>query len=298
MGLSPTEIVCACKYKKTADAEELIKPTYRNEFNLNKQYKPSFNLSPSLLCPILISSKHFDNEKDASERTIIPALWSIIPNWHSGDYKRHGLTTNNARIEGIENSKLYKPLLTSGKRCVMVVEGFYEWQTVDSKLKSSERPVYYIYMPQNEEKIKIEDRSTWNKCDDIKLLHVAGLFDIWHDENGDSIYSFTIITIESDERFSWMHHRTPAILESEQQIRDWLDYVRVPHNKALAIIKNPKLIIWHEVSNYVNNSRNQSDMCNKNKQVASTSKGSIMNWIKKGKDEKSPENSSKRFKKE
>lgn len=296
MRLNPEEVVCACKYKKN---DEVTVPTYRNEFNLNKKYKPSINLSPTLLCPIIISSKHFDNDADSSERTIIPALWSIIPRWHKGDFRKHGLTTNNARVEGIEKSKLYKPLLTSGKRCVMIVEGFYEWQTVDTKLKSSERPVYYIYMPQEDEKIKIEDKG--GKSDNIKLLHVAGLFDIWHDENGDSIYSFTIITFESDEHFSWLHHRTPAILETEEQIRDWLDYEKVPHDKALDVIKKPKLIIWHEVSHQVNNSRNQSDECNKSKQLAraSTSKGSIMNWIKKGKEEKkSPENSPKRIKKE
>lgn len=293
MTLNPEEVVCACKYKKD---EEVIKPTYRNEFNLSKKYKPSYNLSPSLISPIIISSKHFDSDADSSERTIIPALWSLIPRWHKGDYRKHGLTTNNARIEGIENSKLYKPLLSSGKRCVMIVEGFYEWQTVDTKLKSSERPVYYIYMPQPDEKIKIEDKSTWNKCDHIKLLHVAGLFDIWHDEKGDSIYSFTIITFESDEHFSWLHHRTPAILETEEQICDWLDYERIPHDKALDVIKKPKLIIWHEVTHAVNNSRNQSDLCNKSKQQAQSSKGSIMSWIKKGKE--SPENSPKRFKKE
>lgn len=296
MTLSPEEVTCACKYKLYKIEK---KPTYRNEFNLRKTYKPTYNLSPSMVCPIIISTKHFDEDADSSERTIIPAVWSIIPRWHKGDPSKHGLTTNNARLEGLETSKLYKPLLNSGKRCVMVVEGFYEWQTVNERLKSSERPVYYIYMPQDDEKIKIEDKSTWN-CNNIKLLHVAGLFDIWHDENGESIYSFTIITYESDEYFSWLHHRTPAILETEEEIRDWLDFERIPNNSALGILKKPKKIIWHEVSHFVNNTRNQSDVCNKHKEVVKTSKGSIQNWLKRGKkennddDEKSP----KRVKKE
>ena len=36
----------------------------------------------------------------------------------------------------------------------MVIEGFYEWQTTNSKAKSSERSVYFVHMPQND-KIKI-----------------------------------------------------------------------------------------------------------------------------------------------
>lgn len=124
---------------------------------------------------------------------------------------------------------------------------------------------------------------------------------VWHDENGDSIYSFTILTYESDEYFSWLHHRTPAILETEDQVRDWLDYERVPQEDALKVIKKPKNLVWYEVSHAVNNTRNQSDLCNKRLDEVKA-KGSILNWFKSSKNspqktEKS-ENSPKRVKKE
>lgn len=300
MSLKPEEIVCACKYKVDVD-KELKKPTYRNEYNLGKTYKPSYNLAPQDICPIIVSSKHFDEEQSSADRTVIPALWSLIPKWHKGDYRKHGLTTNNARIEGIKDSKLYKPLLEK-KRCVVAIEGFYEWQTTNPKTKSSERPVYYIHMPQDEG-IKLEDKSTWN-CDNIKLMYIAGLFDIWHDDNGDSIYSFTICTFESDKFFGWLHHRTPGILETEEQISNWLDFEKVPGNIALQMIRQPKIPVWHQVSNYVNNSRNKSEQCNKplDYKPKVFPKGSILNFVKKRsemdvKDEKdSPEKSPKRKK--
>ena len=37
--------------------------------------------------------------------------------------KGHGLTTNNARIETIKESKLYRPSLETNKRCVVVCDG-------------------------------------------------------------------------------------------------------------------------------------------------------------------------------
>ena len=37
--------------------------------------------------------------------------------------KGHGLTTNNARIENIKDSKLYKHSLESKQRCVVICDG-------------------------------------------------------------------------------------------------------------------------------------------------------------------------------
>lgn len=145
MTLAPEEVTCACIYKIKKNKKEKVKPEYRREFNLGREYKKSYNLPPSFLSPIIVSSKHFNDKVDSSERTIIPALWGIIPRWHKGDYSKHELTTNNARMESLKESKLYKPLLTAGKRCVMVVEGFYEWKTVDPKLNRVIRATSLLY---------------------------------------------------------------------------------------------------------------------------------------------------------
>lgn len=247
------------------------------------------------MSPIIVAAKHFDSSSDSSERVLLPALWGIIPRWHSGDYKKHGLTTNNARLESIETSKLYKPCLDRGRRCVVPIEGFYEWNTTNPKLKSSQRPAYYVYMPQQKE-VKIEDKSTWSS-ENVNLMFVAGLFDVWTDSEGDSIYNFTVISFESDEHFKWLHHRTPAILETEQQINNWLNFDEVPTTAALKAIKHPKSIIWHKVSNQVNSSRNKSEKCNK-PLVESAKQNTLMAWMKRKSDEKeSDSNDPKKHKK-
>lgn len=117
-------------------------------------------------------------------------------------------------------------------------------------------------MPQNDD-IKIESRETWSSPSNIKLLKVAGLFDEWMNEDGDRIYSYTVITFESNTKMSWMHHRMPAILETDKQVSDWLDFERIPSQKALALLTPATDFTWHRVSSLVNNSRNKSDRCNK-----------------------------------
>lgn len=228
-------------------------------------------------------------------------LWGVIPKYHKGDYRKHGLTTNNCRKEGIQNSRIYKPLLKAGQRCVVLCEGFYEWQTVTGA-KSSERKVYYIYFPQ-EKGIKMEDKSTWNDISTLKLFKCAGFFDVWYDENGDSMYNYTVITFESDKTLSWLHHRTPAVLETDQQVEDWLNYRRVSDTEALKLLKPPKNLVWYQVSKTVNNSRNKSVECNKPMSGEKTPKSKLMqHWLTKGtspkKEEKSPEKDTTSSKKE
>lgn len=116
----------------------------------------------------------------------------------------------------MRTSKMYKRSYEKGQRCVILCEGFYEWQTT-KELKASERPAYYFYMPQNES-VQITDAKTFNGGKDVNLLKMAGLFDIWTDQNGDDMYSYTVITFESDDKFSWLHHRSPAVLETDEQL--------------------------------------------------------------------------------
>lgn len=281
--LNPKEIQCCCKYTGAAQSKPKI-PEYRNEFNCGRKYEPSYNIAPTDMSPVLVSAAHFDDRKDSADRVLVPMMWSMVPRWHKGDYKKHGLTTNNCRLESLAISKLYGPPLEAGQRCVILCEGFYEWQTTKT-LKPSERPAFFIHMPQKDEQIKMDDKSTWNLNDDgIKLLHMAGLFDVWENENGDKLYSYTVITFESNEKFSQIHHRIPAILDTDEDVTAWLDYKRVGANRALNMLKPSESIQWYPVSSLVNNSRNKSSDCNKRvepgKSLPATPKSKLMqSWL-------------------
>lgn len=276
--LEPDQIQTACVYKPgggDSDKAKPRRPAWRHEFNCGRKYQPSFNVAPSDIVPVLVSGHHFDycegssekGENSDDQRIIVPMMWGMIPFWFKGDdYRKHGLTTNNCRLESMLTSKLYKHSFDKGQRCILLCEGFYEWQTTDPKAKkASERAAYYIHMPQIDD-IKIESQETWtDRLNDVNLLKIAGLFDVWKNPaNGDQMYSFTVITFESDKTFSWLHHRYPAILETEQQVDDWLDFQRVTDTKKLVeMLKPARNLEWHQVSNIVNNARNKSEQCNK-----------------------------------
>uniref|UniRef100_A0A1B0CMM7 Abasic site processing protein HMCES n=1 Tax=Lutzomyia longipalpis TaxID=7200 RepID=A0A1B0CMM7_LUTLO len=260
--LAPAEVCRACRYKTQKDPKgKEEEPQWRSEYNLGKSYKPSYNIAPTDITPVLISGQHFEEEAAAEgSQVVVPMMWGIVPFWHKGEHNTHGLTTNNCRLENLMTSRLYKRSFLNGQRCVIVCEGFYEWQTTKCA-KSSERDVFFIYTPQKDS-IKIEDNTSWDP-EDVQLLRMAGIYDVWTSESGDTLYSYTIITFQSNKKLSWMHDRMPAILDTDEKVAAWLDYKNVQPDDALKLLKPTENITWHQVSRIVNNSRNKSDQCNK-----------------------------------
>ncbi|VDP75120.1 unnamed protein product [Schistosoma mattheei] len=79
--------------------------------------------------------------------------WGLIPAFIHGD-STSTFHTFNARIESLLDKRSYKCSFQEGKRCVVVVQGFYEWKVGIKK----KQPFYFC--PSNPD----------------KLLMMAGLF--------------------------------------------------------------------------------------------------------------------------
>lgn len=272
--LCAEDICSACTYQDKT-SKKYTKPEWRHERNFGKTYTPSTNLAPTDISAVLVSGAHY-GEEEANTKVVVPMMWGMIPPWHKGDYKAHGLSTNNCRLEGLTQSKLYGPAFRNGQRCVVLADGFYEWQTVGPKNKI--KTPYYIYLPQLE-----DTKNGW--CEDngwtgVRLLKLAGLFNVWTDENGEKIYSYSVITIESNDMFSWLHHRMPVIFEDDHDVDVWLNYKTYSNDEALKVLKPCSKLIWHEVDTMVNNSRNKSEGCNKPVSKSIKKNTFMDNWLK------------------
>ncbi|TRY79637.1 hypothetical protein TCAL_11954 [Tigriopus californicus] len=255
------------------------------------KYFPANNIPPSRYTPVLWRTG--SNPRDL---TLQPMLWGFIPPWHRGEVPtKHGLTTNNARLEGLGESKLYKAALSQNRRCVVVADGFYEWKKLDG---SGSKQPYLVYAPQENGPIE--------SCPDIQLvdgwsaatgwtgprpLFMAGIYSIWENAVGQEVFSYSIITRESNEVFNWLHHRVPAILSNPKEVDQWLD-PELKGDEALKVliplIKTQ--LTWHPVSPDVGNVRNQSpglqkpvplDVKGKAKDTKSGSASLMSNWLKK-----------------
>jgi len=174
--------------KVEKDLEKRFNATFYSDDLERYNPLPTFNLAPTQWHPVITQQdpQHFQYFK-----------WGLIPSW-SKDHKI-GSKLINARVEGLIEKPFFKSALKD-RRCIVPLDGFYEWKVVANKIKKPYR-------------IRFKDDS---------IFFVAGLYDQWKNEKAEIIHSFTIITQKPNSYLSSIHDRMPAILQREQESL-WLD---------------------------------------------------------------------------
>jgi putative SOS response-associated peptidase YedK len=147
---------------------------------------------------------------------------------------QQALSTFNARAESLTSSPLWRPL-TEAKRCVVVVDGFFEW-TTHGRANATKQPHFVRRI-------------------DGQLLYLAGLYDEFvpsasavalaaddgeEDDAGErdvvvttAAFAFTIITMRASREIRFLHGRMPCVLQSDAEIDAWLN----PANPFAAVTR-------------------------------------------------------------
>ena len=86
------------------------------------------------------------------------------------------------------------------RRCIVPADGFYEW----TGPKQARTPV-------------------WFHPHDGGLLFVAGLYDEWSPQAGQSETTFTILTCDPNALTRPIHNRMPVILPDAKAQEDWIN---------------------------------------------------------------------------
>ncbi|MBT8232384.1 MAG: SOS response-associated peptidase [Saprospiraceae bacterium] len=207
--------------KTEKELEERFNATFYSEDLERYNPIPNFNVAPSHMMPIITQS----------DKTHFQAMrWGFIPFW-AKDVKI-GYKMINARVETVLEKNTFKKAV-SNKRCLVPADGFYEWKR-QGKIKQPFR-------------IQKKDGS---------LFSYAGLWSKWISPQGETIYSFTVITQPPNKLVEDIHDRMPAILTEEQE-ELWLSEDLSPEDLVGMIAPYPdELLIAYPVSDKVNNVRN------------------------------------------
>lgn len=138
---------------------------------------------------------------NVNEHTIDLYHWGLIPFWAKDDSIRKN--TLNARIETLSEKSSFRNSIKN--RCLILVDGFYEWQWKDPKGK--EKQQYLITLDKDEP------------------FAFAGIYSDWvNKETGEVIKTYSIITTEANELMAEIHNnkkRMPVILTPENE-KLWL----------------------------------------------------------------------------
>jgi putative SOS response-associated peptidase YedK len=166
------------------------------EFNLvhmEWQFPASFNVAPTQEVPVVRLRK--------GERQGVRLRWGLIPYFAQGVPPKY--STINARIETVQTAPSYRGPWSRAQRCLVVAQGFYEWQT---QADGKSRVPYYIHL------------------NDQEIFAFAGLWDASRTAQGTWVESCVHLTMPANPLLSEIHntqHRMPAILAREDR-EAWL----------------------------------------------------------------------------
>jgi putative SOS response-associated peptidase YedK len=123
--------------------------------------------------------------------------WGLVPSWAKSPDT--GLKMINARLETVTDRPAYR-LAFERFRCLIVADGFYEWQ----RTAAGHKQPFHITR------------------DDGGPFAFAGLWSIWHAPDGGKLRTCTILTTAANSALAGLHDRMPVILAPQDE-RDWLD---------------------------------------------------------------------------
>ncbi|XP_071750765.1 abasic site processing protein HMCES [Centroberyx gerrardi] len=286
--LAPGEVSRASRYRDRRGRRR--RPRWRD--GDADKYQPSYNKSPQSMSPVLLSQRHFDENAPADKCVLAAMRWGLVPAWfRENDPSKMKFNTSNCRSESLLQKKSYKDPLLKGQRCVILADGFYEWRR-----QENDKQPFFIYFPQTQRPcapeeavpdLKAEDKET-DEWTGWKLLTMAGLFDCWTPPGGgEPLYTYSVITVDASSNLQDIHHRMPAILEGEEEVRGWLNFGEVKSLDALKLLQSKNTLTFHPVSSIVNNSRNNSPQClqpvdlqSKKEPKPTASSKKMMSWLK------------------
>ncbi|RZL20391.1 MAG: SOS response-associated peptidase [Pedobacter sp.] len=131
--------------------------------------------------------------------------WGLVPSWVKDEEsaKKIRMNTLNARSETIYEKPSYRSAAKAGRRCIIPVDGIYEWQAVNKK-----KYPHYITFKNKE------------------IFSIAGIWEEWvNRDSGEILKSFSMVTTDANPLMARIHNdgqRMPLILPKELEM-DWLN---------------------------------------------------------------------------
>lgn len=212
------------RYVLTADPN-----TIQQTFNLEivpVEMPARYNIAPSQ--PVAVISNQNSHQLDFFK-------WGLVPSWAKDP--SIGNQMINARSETAHEKPAFRSAFKR-RRCLIPANGFYEW----SKNGKSKSPLY----------IHLEDQ---------RLFAFAGLWEVWHNAEGDTLNTCTILTTEPNDFIKPYHHRMAIIMRPENYAA-WLSADEISTEEAFSLLAPyDGALTAYEVSKLVNSPANDALEC-------------------------------------
>jgi putative SOS response-associated peptidase YedK len=150
---------------------------------------PRYNVCPGLPDWVI-------RQADSGDWRFEALHWGLLPAWTKNP--KSSRRPINARAETVTEKPMFRDLLRS-RRCVVPIDGYYEWRT-----SSSGKLPFWFHLKSGEP------------------FFLAGLWDCWHPGKPDALASYILMTTRPNEVAAKVHDRMPVLLHARDVPR-WLD---------------------------------------------------------------------------
>lgn len=154
-----------------------------------EERRPRFNVAPTQSIPVIRPKN--------GQRELFQASWGLVPSW--AKERKIGSSLINARADTVATKPSYRSAFKR-HRCLIPVDGFYEWRQIGPK----EKQPYFIHRK------------------DGAPFAFAGLWECWKSPQGEELESACLITTEPNKLMEPIHNRMPVILSPSDYDR-WMN---------------------------------------------------------------------------
>jgi putative SOS response-associated peptidase YedK len=224
------------RYTLSQSAEAIAKSFDISDTQNITSLQPQYNIAPTQAVLVVLQNQ------DINKRVLQRLRWGLIPSWAKD--ASMGAKLMNARAETVAEKPSFRAAFKR-RRCLVIADGFYEWQHQEGKKEGKKQPFYF-------------------QLQDKQPFAFAGLWEHWQppEAEAEEIASCTILTTNANELMQPIHDRIPVILQSEDYDL-WLD-VQVQDPEMLKPLLQPfpaEAMTAYPVSTVVNNARNNTPEC-------------------------------------
>jgi putative SOS response-associated peptidase YedK len=160
---------------------------------------PRYNIAPSQ--PVLAVARG-----RGGVRRAVHFLWGMVPSWSRDPMS--GPRPINARSESAADKPTFRAALER-RRCLIPVDGFYEWQTTASATAGSGR-----------------FKQPWlffsGSFEDRRPFMIAGLWEHYKAPDGSELLTCALLTTAANADMADIHDRLPVIISPDHYTL-WLD---------------------------------------------------------------------------
>jgi putative SOS response-associated peptidase YedK len=205
---------------------------------------PNFNVAPTTSISAVV--KRHSEPDDESTRRVRLMRWGLVPPWaktsEDGRPDAKGPLLINARSEKVTSSPAFRNS-AKNKRCLVPMDGWYEWRPNGELASGKKAPKTPFYMYGG----------------DGEMLFMAGLWSTWLPKDAPKdappLLSCTIITADAAGPLAEIHDRMPLTISKSDWDR-WLDPDAPIDDGLLRGHGDLDRIEIREVSRLVNSIRN------------------------------------------